>query len=326
MPKVFISYRREDSADISLTIYENLMEALGERNVFFDVDAIPPGVNFAEHIRGWIDQADVFLAVIGERWNEAKNGRPRLDNPHDFVRIEIEAALARATLTIIPILVGRAEFPSSDSLPVSLKELCTRNAAEVRPGRDRRMHLVRLVEAIRSIPRHPQPRISGIEETVPFAEPSILESVVARRRQRQSARDGLSLSNLSGRVPEPDEIRKWRRNVAHRKSTISTGKTGLWICLLLIAGSLYLTLAFSWWWSPLALFLVIFFCAGVSSVRSDCRQLREEESKLHELIEQHKRKPAESAAGLEVPIAPIPIESGGGSTSQGTAGDTGSLL
>src|SRR5215471_12958663 len=97
MGTMFISYRRSDSTTVSGRIYDNLSRTFGENKVFKDVYAIPPGVNFAEYIDGNIRKCSVLLAIIGSDWVSAvdQNGAPRLDDPNDFVRLEIEQALKR---------------------------------------------------------------------------------------------------------------------------------------------------------------------------------------------------------------------------------------
>ena len=50
MPKIFISYRREDSQDFTGRLHDKLVDHFGETNVFFDVDSIPTGVDFRKHL------------------------------------------------------------------------------------------------------------------------------------------------------------------------------------------------------------------------------------------------------------------------------------
>src|SRR5258708_4264580 len=96
MAKIFLSYRRVDSATMAGRIYDRLILRFGEKNIFKDVDDIPPGVNFAEYIQDSLRQCAVKLVIIGRSWlaSPAPDGSRRLDNPADFVRIEIETALA----------------------------------------------------------------------------------------------------------------------------------------------------------------------------------------------------------------------------------------
>src|SRR5262245_23732537 len=101
MPKIFISDRWEDSEHATGRIYDRLELRFGADNVFFDVDAIRTGVDFRRRLAEALGQSDVVLVVIGEAWLGARYrdgpraGQRRLDDPKDFVRVEVEAALAR---------------------------------------------------------------------------------------------------------------------------------------------------------------------------------------------------------------------------------------
>jgi hypothetical protein len=129
---VFISYRREDSGGYAGRIYDRLTSRLGRENVFFDVDAIPPGRDFVDVLSDRVGKCDALLAVIGRHWVASADGqnRRRLDDPGDFVRIEIEAALQR-NVPVIPVLVDGAPMPQSGELPDSLKKLTRRQAIEI---------------------------------------------------------------------------------------------------------------------------------------------------------------------------------------------------
>jgi TIR domain/Bacterial tandem repeat domain 1 len=129
---VFISYRREDSGGYAGRIYDRLTSRLGRENVFFDVDAIPPGRDFVDVLSERVGKCDVLLAVIGKHWVASADGqnRRRLDDPNDFVRIEIEAALER-NVPVIPVLVDGAPMPQPEELPESLKKLTRRQAVEI---------------------------------------------------------------------------------------------------------------------------------------------------------------------------------------------------
>lgn len=129
MARIFISYRRDDAAGHAGRLYDQLREDFGEEHVFMDVDAIEPGVDFVERIESAVATADVFLAVLGRSWASVADaeGRRRLDNPDDFVRREVGAALRRR-MTVIPVLVGGAEMPSARELPEDLAPLTRRNA------------------------------------------------------------------------------------------------------------------------------------------------------------------------------------------------------
>lgn len=148
MPTIFISYRREDSVASAGRIHDKLVPRFGQKSVFMDVDAIPFGVDFRQHIADAVAKCDVLLALIGEQWlTVSQNGQRRLDDPRDFVRIEIEAALQRG-IPVIPVLLGGTAMPTADKLPAALAELSYRNAARVDPGADFHMHMDRLIRGL----------------------------------------------------------------------------------------------------------------------------------------------------------------------------------
>jgi hypothetical protein len=143
--KVFISYRRADSASASGRIYDRLVARFGQQNVFKDVDNIPPGVNFGAYIQNSLRQCAVVLVVIGPHWLDP--GGPRLDDPTDWVRIEIEMAFA-LKLTVIPLLVEGAPVPNAAQLPGSLRELTQINMVMVRNDPDFAHDMERLMAAL----------------------------------------------------------------------------------------------------------------------------------------------------------------------------------
>ncbi len=147
MPKIFLSYRRQESPGVAGRIYDRLCSHFGDDAVFMDVDSIPLGVDFREHIASEVGQCEVMLAVIGPRWVGVAGDPRRLDNPGDFVRIELEGALKRR-LPVIPILIDRTPMPSPADLPDSLASLAFCNAIEVDHGRDFRVHVDRLIRGI----------------------------------------------------------------------------------------------------------------------------------------------------------------------------------
>jgi TIR domain len=138
--KIFINYRRDDAIGTAGRLHDRLAQTFGRDNLFMDVDHIPVGADFVEYLHSQVAACDVFLAVIGPNWLNAKDnrGRRRFDNPDDYVTIEIAAALAR-NIPVIPVLVDNARMPNADKLPDSVKPLVRRNAFEIRNtqfGRD----------------------------------------------------------------------------------------------------------------------------------------------------------------------------------------------
>jgi hypothetical protein len=133
--RVFISYRREETAYPAGWLYDRLASRYGGQ-VFKDIDSIQLGDDFVEVITRAVGSCDVLLALIGDQWlaiTDAR-GRRRLDDPDDFVRLEIEAALTR-NVRVIPILVEGARLPRADELPPSLAGLVRRQALELSPAR-----------------------------------------------------------------------------------------------------------------------------------------------------------------------------------------------
>ncbi len=132
MEGIFLSYRREESAGHAGRIYDRLREKFGKNRVFMDVSAIEPGVDFMEAIDRAVASCAVLLVVIGRSWLECANsaGKRRLDDPKDFIRLEVGTALRR-TIRVIPVLVQGAEMPDEEALPEELKLLARRNAIEI---------------------------------------------------------------------------------------------------------------------------------------------------------------------------------------------------
>lgn len=146
---IFISYRRSDSADVTGRIYDRLIGKFGKKAVFKDVDSIPLGLNFKEYLDIQVGQCTVLVAVIGDRWLDANDasGKSRLEDPKDFVRIEIESALVRG-IPVIPLLVRDAKMPRKDQLPPDLQELIFRNGIPIRADPDFHRDMDRLISAL----------------------------------------------------------------------------------------------------------------------------------------------------------------------------------
>ena len=135
-PHVFVSYRRDDADGYAGRLGDALADRFGADHVFLDVVSIAPGGDFVDAIRAAIAACDVFVPVIGPRWSQAADdrGRPRIDDPDDVVRLEIEAALEQ-DVQVIPVLVGDASMPLPDELPPTLRGLARRNAVAISSAR-----------------------------------------------------------------------------------------------------------------------------------------------------------------------------------------------
>ncbi len=146
-PAIFISYRRDDTSDVTGRIYDRLIQHFGKDSVFKDVDSIPLGVDFKKHLRDSVARCDVLLTVIGRQWLIGNVGERRLDDVRDFVRIEIEAALHR-DIPVVPVLVQAAPVPRPEDLPETLQSLVYRNGIPVRPDPDFHQDMDRLIRGI----------------------------------------------------------------------------------------------------------------------------------------------------------------------------------
>jgi len=183
MSDIFISYRREDSADVTGRINDHFYRAFGEERIFTDVDNIPLGVDFREHIDREVSHCEVLIAVIGPQWATIKNehGERRLEDPADFVRLEIESALKR-DIPVIPVLVRRAVMPTEAQLPDSIKLLAFRNGIPVRPDPDFRNDIKRLIKGIDNHLAKNEPGLKGLQPRV--------EKLVSHDQERVRAERG----------------------------------------------------------------------------------------------------------------------------------------
>jgi hypothetical protein len=130
--KIFVNYRRDDSAPHALSIAQYLEREFGTRNVFIDIDRMRAGQNFHRVLEQRLSDCSVVLTVIGPSWLQVRNegGQRRIDDPEDWVRLELARSLARG-ITTIPVLVGGAELPKKSELPDDLKPLVQHHAAVV---------------------------------------------------------------------------------------------------------------------------------------------------------------------------------------------------
>jgi hypothetical protein len=159
MSRIFISYRRQDSATMTGRIYDRLESALGGNRVFRDIDDISPGEDFRAKLAKEINKSDVLLVIIGPKWETITNaeGKRRLDDPNDFVRLEVEAGLRRADTIVIPVLAEGAAMPSPDKLPETMRELCYRNAVNVRQDPDFHRDIQKLIKNLQEIDKRAAP-------------------------------------------------------------------------------------------------------------------------------------------------------------------------
>jgi hypothetical protein len=214
--KVFLSYRREDSGGYAIGIQDRLKRALGVDILFMDVYSIPLGKNFVKTLNDEVAKCEVLLAVIGQNWLDARDedGNRRLDNPNDFVRIEIAAALDR-DIPVIPILLNGVRIPSVDKLPKELGELSVRNAVDVRHSSfpsdvDR---LILGVQALLNIPQ-----LKNQEDRAKGADPGTTSNV-------HPEFDAISVDTPTAEANRPS--RQWdREGLDHERSPKRTKHLG----------------------------------------------------------------------------------------------------
>jgi formylglycine-generating enzyme required for sulfatase activity len=152
MSVVFLSYRRKDSPDVTGRIYDRLVAKYAKNRVFRDIDNMPLGITFPLHLKKVLGKCDVVLVIIGPNWLTAKDeqGRRRLDDPSDIVRVEIEVAL-RANMAVIPVLVANASMPRQADLPRSIRSLAMRSGTHVRPEPDFGRDMEGLIRGIEEV-------------------------------------------------------------------------------------------------------------------------------------------------------------------------------
>jgi hypothetical protein len=132
---IFVSYRRDDCSGHAGRLFDNLTKHFGEDQIFMDIDTIQPGEDFVEVIEKAVGSCEIVIAVMGQRWLSSGDGTSRrLDNPNDFVRLEIATALKR-NIRVIPVLVQKATMPSPQDLPGDIAQLSRRHAVELSDSR-----------------------------------------------------------------------------------------------------------------------------------------------------------------------------------------------
>ena len=191
--RVFLNYRRDDSSGHAGRLYDDLTDRLSDCDVFMDIDKIDPGADFVDVIETALDRCDVVLTLIGRQWLTMtdERGQRRLDDPDDYVRLELAEALAR-NMRVIPVRVQGSSMPSSPDLPDELKSLARRQAVELS---DTRWHhdvgalvatLEQLSAAARERERMEQERLR-LEEEQREAEKARLAQTESERQRSERA-------------------------------------------------------------------------------------------------------------------------------------------
>ena len=210
----FICYRRSDSDNIAGRIFDRLASDLGLENVFKDVDSIPLGVDFTTVINQALGKCQVLIVVIGKEWLTAtdETGNRRLDNPEDWVRLEIETAF-KANMRVVPLLVNGAEIPKASELPRGLKKLARLNAAKARPDPDFHKDMDRLI-------KHLKPRSS---------KNSKKKSVRSQKSTTNAKRSSLKKTSSSRR--KSDQLKSLKdvpsKSLPPSRQTVRFNKTGV---------------------------------------------------------------------------------------------------
>jgi hypothetical protein len=163
---IAISYRRQDSSPVAGRLYDRLQAEFGKGTIFMDFDSIPYGVDFREHIKTTLQRAKVVIAIIGPEWCGGRDpSNRRIDDPTDFVRLEVASALENG-IPIIPVLVNNTPMPDAKSLPAELEGLAFRNGLALDTGIDFHHHADRLIAGIHRVVDPPAP------PTLPPAPPT----------------------------------------------------------------------------------------------------------------------------------------------------------
>jgi hypothetical protein len=187
--QIFINYRRGDEPGFTQALLGRLEQTFPPDQIFIDVDNISPGEDFVQVLESQVEQCDTLLAVIGKGWLDAtdERGSRRLDDPHDFVRIEIESALKHGK-RVIPVLVHDARMPRADELPEGLRPLARRNAIRLTHERFRAdvQGLVKaLQQALKEIDERQQKQADAEAAQRAEAERGRQEAEAARRVEEE---------------------------------------------------------------------------------------------------------------------------------------------
>ena len=159
---IFVSYRQADSRAWAVALRDELVQAFGEHAVFFDADSLHAG-RWSDQIEAALGGCRALVLIMGRQWLDARDadGRRRIDDPDDVHRREVEHALRRRDVAVLPILVDGAAMPAAAGLPAGLQDLAARQAltwstrADLRAV-DRERLLAALQESTGLAPRRPQ--------------------------------------------------------------------------------------------------------------------------------------------------------------------------
>ena len=213
--KIFLSYRREDAAGFALALFGRLNQSFPAGSLFMDVEGgIGAGQDFVRVIEEQVNACDVMLALIGPDWLAVTDeaGRPRLENPEDFVRIEVESAL-KFGKRVIPVLVQKAEMPRARALPETLRALAPRNAVGLTQERfkaDAQGLIKALEDALAEVE---EARARAATETAAAAEKRAAEQAAKADEAARAEKERARLNAIAGLSPEQivkaEELANW---------------------------------------------------------------------------------------------------------------------
>jgi hypothetical protein len=246
---IFINYRRGDDPGFTQALYSRLEQAFPAERLFMDVDNIAPGLDFVQVLNDQVARCDVLIAVIGKTWLNATDeaGARRLDNPEDFVRIEIESALAQKK-RVIPVLVNDAKMPRSVELPDVLRPFARCNA--VRLSHERfRADTQGLIKALEDVLAESEAKRNAESEEARRKAEALEKAEAERLRQERMAARKLRAARpdpLGGETRHPPTFTGVVRAIAELPSEINWS-----IPIALVA------LAFLAWIMPFRVFMSV---------------------------------------------------------------------
>src|SRR5712691_1569140 len=161
---IFVCYRRDDSSGHAGRLFDRLSAQFGDDQIFMDIDTIEPGEDFVTVIKNAVGSCEILIAMIGRHWLSGGGEARPLDNPNDFVRLEIVAALDRG-IRVIPVLVQGATMPKPQDLPDDISKLSRRHALELTDSRWQRDvdQLISFLEKILAEQKEARDRTTGAE-------------------------------------------------------------------------------------------------------------------------------------------------------------------
>jgi hypothetical protein len=242
---IFINYRRGDDPGFAQALFGRLEQAFSSDQLFMDIDDIAPGLDFVEVMNQQVAKCDVLISVIGRSWLAAtdETGKRRLDDPEDFVRLEIESALAQKK-RVIPVLVNDAKMPKLTNLPESLRPFARCNAVKLSHERFR-ADVGALIQSLESV-------LAESDAARRAEEEKARREAKARGREKKAPRAVGEEAKTKARVetlprPEPGSgLAAWIAALPSEISwSIPLGVVGVFLLGWLLPGTLF-SMRFAW--------------------------------------------------------------------------------